>query len=367
MFCRLPLILAALAVCSSCSKPGLIYVEDDQSDMPRSIDFAGSTADLAGTMTMDMASARDLASGYSCRGEDAPGKTYKLVMNSLTLPGSTGSSTFAYDFDGDGRTENQLKNLVAAVSVAGLDLQTPLSDAVSSGQIINLISLTSDSVDAAACVGVSLNQGKGAAFPKFDGSDVFTPVSPTGSPLSGALASGKLTTTHSRVLTAVTESQFELQISLGKGLLKLPLRGAQIEGIVQSGGPVFRMTSGVLHGVVAKKDIDDKLLPAIADQITDLIHSDPTSSNTRVIINLFESSTDPVSVTKCMTPSRCCRLSPATCVILPEEVQRSPIGGVLSPDVEVLDDLGKWKPVPGGKKYNAMSVGLGFSAITASY
>ena len=123
MFCRLPLILAALAVCSSCSKPGLIYVEDDQSDMPRSIDFAGSTADLAGTMAMDMASARDLASGYSCRGEDAPGKTYKLVMNSLTLPGSTGSSTFAYDFDGDGRTENQLKNLVAAVSVAGLDLQ----------------------------------------------------------------------------------------------------------------------------------------------------------------------------------------------------------------------------------------------------
>ena len=366
MFCRLPLLLAALAVCSSCSKPGLIYVEDDQSDMPRSIDFAGSTADLAGTMTMDMASARDLASGYSCRGEDAPGKTYKLVMNSLTLPKS-GGATFAYDFDGDGRTENQLKNLVATVSITGLDLQTPLSDAVSSGQIINLISLTSDSVDTAACVGVSLNQGKGGSFPKFDGSDVFTPVSPTGSPLGGTLASAKLVTAHSRVLTAVTESQFELQISLGMGLLKLPLRGVQIEGSVQSGGPVWRMTSGVLHGVVAKKDISSELLLAIADQITALIHSDPLSSNTRTIINLFESATDPVSVTKCMTPSRCCRLSPATCVILPEEVQRSPIGGVLSPDVEVLDDMGKWKPVPGGKNYNAMSVGLGFSAITASY
>lgn len=315
----------------------------------------------------DLAMSIDMAKSYTCRGEDAPGKTYRLVMNQLLLPGVAGHKTYVYDFDGDGRAENQLKNIMATISLAGLDVQTPLDDAVTGGQIINLLSLTSASVDTAACVGMTLNQGQTGPKPKFDGTDVFTPVAKPGTVLGASLASMQLKSVESRNLKSDTESQFELQISLGGSPLKLPLRGVHVEGTFQMAGPFWQIQSGALYGAIAKKDIDDKVLPAIADQLTTLIRSAPMSSTAQTLINLFESKTDPVSVTKCMTASRCCRTSPATCVILPEEVRNSAIGGVFSPDVEVLDDMGQWKPVPGGKKFNAMSVGLGFTAITATY
>lgn len=361
-----PVAAVALVLVGACSKSDLIYVTDEQPDLPKPSDLAMTTGSDMGSENKDLATP-DLASQYSCRGEDAPGKVYKLVMNKLTLPSSSGSGTFAHDYDGDGRTENQLKNLISTIALAGLDVQTPLQSAVTSGQIINLVAIKSAATDSSSCVGVTLNQGKSGPIPKFDGSDVFTPATAIGSLLGGSIVSGKLATTDARSLKADTESQFALQISLGRGLVSLPLRGVHIEGSLQSAGSLMQISSGVLHGVVAKADIDRKLMPAVAGELTQTINSDPFSSTSQTIINLFESKTDPVSVNKCMTMARCCRLSPATCVILPEEVANSPIGGVLSPDVEVLDDTGKWKPVPGGKKYNAMSVGIGFTAISATF
>jgi hypothetical protein len=359
--------VALLTLSGACSKSDLIFVSDEQMDLPKPADLTGPTSSDMGTDSKDMASPSDMSSQYSCRGEDAPGKSYKLVMNKLTLPSSSGSGAFLYDYDGDGRAENQLKNLISTVSLAGLDVQTTLQDAVTSGQLINLVALKSNATDSSSCVGVSLSQGKPGPSPRFDGSDVFTPASATGSPLGGTLSSGRLVTTDSRSLKADTEAQFSLQLSLGRGLVTLPLRGVHVEGALQSSGSLWKVSSGVLHGAVAKADIERKLLPVLADELTQMINSDPYSSTSQTVISLFESKTDPVSVNKCMTMSRCCRLSPATCVILPEEVGNSPIGGVLAPDVEVLDAAGKWKPVPGGKNYNAMSVGIGFTAISASF
>jgi hypothetical protein len=357
--------IALLALSGACSKSDLIIVTDEQTDLPRPADLLIPPSSDLGMESKDLAMPSDLASQYSCRGEDAPGTSYKLVMNKLTLPSSSGSGAFLYDYDGDGRAENQLKNLISTVSLAGLDIQTTLQNAVTSGQLINLVALKSSSTDSSSCVGVSLNQGKPGPTPRFDGTDTFMPAMAMGSPLGGTLSSGRLVTTDSRSLKADTEAQFSLQISLGSGLVTLPLRGVHVEGTLQSSGSLRTMSSGVLHGVVAKSDIERKLMPALADQITQMINSDPYSSTSQTIIGLFESKTAPVSVNKCMTMSRCCRLSPATCVILPEEVSASPIGGVIAPDVEVLDAAGKWKPVPGGKNYNAMSVGMGFTAISA--
>jgi len=358
MLRRLALLICSVAACSTNGNPDLLDF-GTLPDIPLPSDLAVRPGDLA--------MAPDLARTFTCRGDDAPGTTYKLVMNKVLLPGASGSKTYVYDFDGDGRPENQLKNVLNTISLSGLDIQTPVDDAVSSGLIINLLSLTSSAVDNSSCVGVSLHQGKPGGRPKFDGTDTFNPVSPTGSPLAGTLLATQLKTVESRNLKPETESQFQLQLSLGKTLLQLPLRGVHVEGGFQTAGPFWQIQSGALYGAIAKKDLDGKLVPAIADQLTVLIHSDPFSSTAQTIIALFESKTDPVSVTKCMTASRCCRTSPATCVILPEEVQNSVVGNVLAPDIEVLDSMGQWKPVAGGKKYNAMSVGLGFTAISASY
>ena len=149
--------------------------------------------------------------------------------------------------------------------------------------------------------------------------------------------------------------------------LTLPLHGLHIEGTLERSGTLVRIKQGMLHGVISATDLDMRLIPAIADQITRLINSDPMSSTTMTIIGLFENMANAVTKTKCMTASKCCKTSPATCVILPQEVKMSVVGGVLTPDVEVFDGGGAWKPVPGGRSPNAMTLGVGFTAVTASF
>ncbi len=74
-----------------------------------------------------------------------------------------------------------------------------------------------------------------------------------------------------------------------------------------------------------------------------------------------------VTQQKCMDMTKCCKTNPKTCVILPQEVLMSPVGGVLSPDVQVFDANGNWDPTPNGKTPNGMSVGLGFTSIKANF
>lgn len=317
----------------------------------------------------DLAKPADLSQVQSCRGLDAPGTSHPMAAWTLKLP--TTASSFKTDLDGDGRTENQLLQLVNVVALAGLDIQTPLDDAVASGTVVNLVALRADKTDSSACAGVLLSQGEprktGDPAPKYDGTDVFSTTTAAPVKLAGKITAGKLATTASKDVLAADDQAFALQLSLPGFVLTLPLHGVHIEGTVAQSGSVMRINNGVLSGAVSQTDIDMQLVPALATVLTQLINGDPTSSTAKAIIGLFESKTSPVSVTKCMTASKCCQTSPATCVILPEEVKASPIGGVLSSDVQVFDGMGRWAPTPGGTMKNGLSVGVGFSSVTASF
>jgi hypothetical protein len=70
------------------------------------------------------------------------------------------------------------------------------------------------------------------------------------------------------------------------------------------------------------------------------------------------------------TPAKCCG-TPAnratTCEITAAEVRSNVlIGNVLAPDVQVYQD-GAWQPRPGGATKDALSVGLGFTAVKAQF
>lgn len=340
-------------------------------DLGRSDDLATASGDMkAGTdlAASDMKPALDSGPAYTCRGTDAPGMTYKLVTDSLVLPKTSGTRTYTYDFDGDGKLENKLRNLIQVVALAGLDLQTPVDAAVASGATLQLASLTTSDLTTSSCSGVLLVPAKPTLSPpKFDGTDILDKVMSSPSTLIGAIAAGKFSTKASKDLLAAEDSPIELSLSLGGMTLTLPLHGLQVEGTLERTGTLVRIKDGVLHGVISATDLDMRLVPAIADQVTRLINSDPMSSTTMTIISLFENMANAVTKTKCMTPSMCCKTSPATCVILPQEVKLSLIGSVLTPDVEVFDGGGAWKPVPGGRSPNAMTLGVGFTAVTASF
>lgn len=158
--------------------------------------------------------------------------------------------------------------------------------------------------------------------------------------------------------------------------LPLALRGAHVEGTLAMEGGILKIKNGVIHGVLAQKDIDGQIVPLVANLLTDLIHKDTKmgvpGDTAKAIIGLFEQKTGAASKAKCMANAAdCCGFTgmahPDTCKIVAQEVKDSSIGGVLSPDVQVLDDQGNWKPVPGGKMLNGMSVGLGFTSVKASF
>lgn len=359
-------VLLLLAACKS----GL------SSDPP---DLGSSTEDLSRLegstdlrMGFDLSLPADLAS--DCRGTSAPGVTYKLATDNLKLPSSAGRS-FALDFDGDGKLENQFKNLISVINLAGLDVQGVIDAGIGAGEGIELVSFKTADTTNSTCVGVEANSAQphmsGAPLPRFDGTDVFIPLMPMGAQLTGQLQGGKLATTAPPLQNAASEQSLMIRLNVGSGGLPLLLRGVHVEGTVSKVGGLWRIQSGVLHGVISKTDIDGTIIPSFAALLTQLIHNDTVAgvpgNTAKAIIGLFEPATGAASIAKCMVAANCCRTSPATCFIVPAEVSDSPVGGVLVPDVEVLDGSDRWAPKRGGKNYNAMSFGIGFSAVTANF
>lgn len=317
----------------------------------------------------------DLASPATCRGRGAPGIFYQFATDALMLPKSTGARSYTLDFDGDGKPENQLKSVSNVIALSGLDLQSALDAAVAAGDGIELFGVSTMDPSNSTCVGVEGNlakpPGMGMPPPKFDGTDLFFPDMGLGAQFTGKLTAGQLSTTVPPLLSTTEEQQLQLRLPFNGGSLLLPLRGVHIEGTLTKTGSVWRIQNGVLHGVIAKPIIDTVFVPLVANLLTDLIHKDTMmgipGDTAKTIIALFENRTGTASIAKCMVAANCCRINPATCFIVPAEVTDSSLGGVLAPDVQVLDTGDQWAPVPGGTAYNAMSFGIGFTAVTASY
>lgn len=321
-----------------------------------------------------------MGNGLNCSADKVTGSSNKFASDALKLPKTSGTSTYAYDFDGNGKQENQLKNLVSVISLAGLNIQESIDKAVTSGQAILLADIKTPDLMTSSCSSLTFNLAEspamGAPPLKFDGTDTFAVSKIMGATLYGNVVGGKLSTIPSKDQTAATEQRITLNLPIGSGtVLPLSLRGAHIEGTLVMENGILKIQNGAIHGVLAKKDIDEKIVPIVADLLTTLIHGDivpgmmgmPSTpgQTAKAIIGLFEVPTD----TKCTTnPKDCCATNLDTCKITKEEVAASSIGNILSPDVQVLDETGvSWKPVAGGKAFNAMSVGIGFSSVKANF
>lgn len=310
----------------------------------------------------DLAAPPDLATACS-------GPVYKYATSAIRLPAN--ATPYSIDIDGDGRVDNQLRALVSAISGFGFDLQTPMDQSVADGQIVLLGALQAEDLTNIACARLDLNEAQprasGEPRPKYDGTDTFkVPAGKLPAALRGEIKGGRLDTTLPPMLAADNVPNLEIGLPLFIGtFVRLPLYGVHVQGQVDQRG----VTTGQIHGVIRKDDIDKRVIPSIADALTLIIRSDPMGATTRVLIQLFEDTAgNPISKTKCDTmPMACCAKNPTTCTILPEEVAgNSLIASYLAPDVQVFDGM-KWKPVPRGAQKDAMSVGLGFTAVRASF
>lgn len=324
-------------------------------DLPAPGDLRGGT---------DLAFGADLLAPL-CRGDSAPGTMRRLATSALKLP--TTAAPASIDLDGDGRADNQLKSIVSTIGALGMDPQVQVDDAVRRGQLVYLLGLKSTSLDT-SCAGLLMNRAlPPASPPAYDGSDVFTPALPVSAVFTAGVPLGQLGTTLPKDLKAADEATLPLAVPLGPMMVTLPLRGVHVQGRVQLVAGKPTITDGQIHGAVSVTDLDRVVYPSLAASVTALINGDPMSSTTRTLISLFETSTSPISVAKCMVARDCCKTSPSTCKILPQEVKDSVVGSLFAPDVEVLNAMDQWEPVRGGTSKDAMSVGIGFSAVQAAF
>jgi hypothetical protein len=311
----------------------------------------------------------------TCGADKVTGTSRKYATGKLLLPRSTGPMTYATDIDGNGAPENQWKAIVELVTIAGLDLQATLNSAVEKAEIVILADLVTPDLMTASCAGLTLGVAElpqmGDPLPHYDGTDTFKLGATRDIKLYGGILGGKLNTTPSRSLTAAQAQKLDFMLSLGDGdVLPLTVYGLHIEGRLGLDGGQPVIVDGQLHGALSKKDIDGKIIPAVATLVTRQINDKPMDSGTKNLIAVFENMINDVSKDKCNADmTRCCKTNPATCVILPEEVQVSPLGGTLAGDVHVFDDNGNWAPQPPGMGVvdNGLSFGLGFSAIRAAF
>ncbi|MCS6913813.1 MAG: hypothetical protein NZ890_11305 [Myxococcota bacterium] len=301
-----------------------------------------------------------------CQGLDCPPQGHQYATRAIQLPDQ---KLFAIDIDGDGRPDNQLRSVVRTIAAAGFDLDAQLAAALAAGSGIVLAEVRPLGL-ASGPVTVSLHSAAppmpGAARPRFDGTDRFA-VLPGQVPtlLSGRLEGNQLQTLLPREQTTATLARFELRLPVGGAVLPLTAYGVHLQGTISP----QEITEGELHGVVRAQDIEAQVIPAIAALVTFQINHFPMAQATESIVRLLEDPGHPVTQRKCMVARDCCQrvADRPTCKILPEEVRDNPVvAAVLRPDVQVFDG-DQWRPIPGGANKNALSLGIGYTAVKARF
>ncbi len=214
------------------------------------------------------------------------GMHYHFVMDSATVPANSAQARMdGLDLNGDGTVDNQLGDVLATLAGQGFKIQDTLTQAVNEGSIVLLgdyqaPDITMDTVTA----GFQVLLGNGASAPtgapvpapcngsadttcrlQFAGNGMFTVAadSPTDASLGGKTINGTFNGGPGTI---------SLQIALGSTApIELDLIGAraQLSGLSATG-----ITSGILAGALSQDDLNNKVIPAIHDQLEPLIQRD---------------------------------------------------------------------------------------------
>ncbi|MBL8102847.1 MAG: hypothetical protein JNM02_09985 [Anaerolineales bacterium] len=268
------------------------------------------------------------------------GAQYQFVTNKLLLPVTrTLTQDFGLNIDNDDRqnTDNKFGDLLTLLtSVAPqLELQSTLDQAVDNGQLVTLHMVKADDFlnDPSVLWSVYLGQ-RTQAVPAFDGSDQFTldSATPLDSPIVGSLTNGHFTggPGAARVRMLLLGQQVEVD-----------LIGVRLEADISAAGCV----NGKLGGGVTVEEFRNRLLPAIADGLNQVIAVN--NSVATPILQAFDSNKDKV--------------------ITVEELEKNPVLMIaVSPDLDLLDESNTFNPGQDGVK-DSYSIGLGFTCIPASF
>lgn len=270
----------------------------------------------------------------------ATGVQYHFVTNKLLVPTTQAQTqAFALNIDGDSqqKPDNKFGEMLTLLTSAspGLDLQSSLDQAVSTGQLVSLHVVKADNSLNDTSVSWTIFQGqKAQSAPSFDGFDKFTLDSAAlaNLPIVGSLTNGHFTGGPGTA---------RVQMFLLGQLVEVNLIGVRLEADVSAKG----CANGKLGGGVTVDEFRAKILPAIADGLNQTIKTDKAAANT--LLQAFDSDKNGT--------------------ITVQELESNPLLMLAaSPDLDLLDASGKFNPGQDNVK-DSYSVGLGFTCVPATF
>ncbi len=266
----------------------------------------------------------------------------QYVIAKITLP--VGAAQLAYDLDGDGHPDDALGSIVSAVDALALAPQAATDAAVASGQLSFLLEqISTDAAQQSATnAGARLTLAvPPATTPRFDGGDeyVVDPNAKLGE-FVGDIVAGVFTSQDPASTLAPIELTLALPLVQGEPPLLLPLVAARVTFKHEANG---RLSAGQLNGAIRKTDLDGAVLPTVAKLVTQQLALGNASG-----LATFDSNGDHV-------------------VTAAELAEHPLIQGLLAPDVAIFDSAGAFNPDPHAPEKDCISLGVGFTAVTASF
>jgi hypothetical protein len=268
------------------------------------------------------------------------GVQYHFVTNKLTLPiTKEETQAFALNVDGDPQQHpdnmfGEMLTLLASLT-PGIELQTALDEVINTGQLISLHVVKADDPlnDPSVSWSIFLGQ-KTTAAPIFDGTDKFTldAAAPTNLPIIGSISNAHFTGGPGAA---------HIKINLLGQSVEVNLVGVLLEADISANGCI----NGKLGGGVTADEFKEKLLPALADGLNQIIKTNTAASNP--LLQALDSNKDGAITAK--------------------ELEDNPFLMIaISPDLDLLDASGKFYPNQDGVK-DSYSVGLGFTCVAANF
>lgn len=300
------------------------------------------------------------------------GTDTQFVVNKIYMPTTAAqASMFGLNLDGDeqGRPDNalgQILSTLAGQAGGDFDLQGAIDEQVNMGEIILLANIKATGYTTATGVGTWIFLGENpSTAPCLDANDMvcgqhlngstsfdIAPESPNDALISGDIIGGKFTGGPGYVT---------IEISLVSGSdtgIIIDLVGARME--IGSASETA-LTGGKLGGAVTEEALNDDILPALHDILSDNIADDCTGSAApcceegstgQLLIDLFDES------------------EPQDCVVTFEELKNnSLISSLLAPDVDLFDGdavPANFNPRKDEVK-DSLSLGIGFEATGATF
>ncbi len=269
---------------------------------------------------------------------DGPGVASALqaVVNTMTMPKS--EKDYAYDFEGKGTKKNALGKingvLLALPGMQGFDFQSNLDNMVKAGEFLMLFDVQAKSISDDAAMKLQAFQGQDLDTPpnaadNFSGTEQF---GVTGSPmdliLDGKIAASKLSVGPGSLVIPIPASATPTAVKVEKTRIEATL----------SSTPMSAMTAGVINGVIPWTEVDQKIIPQIAEGVDATYKASTTPQATKDMLKTtFDANKDGT--------------------ITADEIRNNLVLKlVLAPDVDTNND----------GTLDALSVGLGFTGVTCT-